>query len=85
MTSMNTRHAAALALMGWYLMVPPVHQERSGEPLHLDSNAPISRWEVDELAPSGYDTVAKCDQDLDHLRDHAEKRADNSPNDAWLR
>ena len=34
---MNVRHTAALALMGWYLMVPP--------PLsHSPKVAPLSQW-----------------------------------------
>jgi hypothetical protein len=38
---MKTRHAAVLALVGWYLMVPPpvIH---SSVPVDLD--APLSKW-----------------------------------------
>jgi hypothetical protein len=36
--SMNLRHAAALALVGWYLMVPPTTHEI------LDIKAPLSQW-----------------------------------------
>jgi hypothetical protein len=37
---MNLRHAVALALVGWYLMVPPFHME--GERHVLDSGTPLS-------------------------------------------
>ena len=37
---MNCRHAAALALIGWYLIVPP----DSTVPHSVDAAAPISRW-----------------------------------------
>jgi hypothetical protein len=39
---MNLRHAAALALAGWYLMVPPrlSHSPKGGQ------IAPLSRWTI---------------------------------------
>jgi hypothetical protein len=36
---MDPRHAAALGLVGWYLMVPPVASD--GE---VDAYAPLSKW-----------------------------------------
>ena len=44
------RHAAALALVGWYLMIPPIH---GGD---FNENAPISRWKV----AGSYDIAAEC-------------------------
>ncbi len=38
---MNLRHAAALALAGWYLMIPPF----SREPLSF-KNLPVSKWSI---------------------------------------
>jgi hypothetical protein len=38
---MKLRHAAALALIGWYLMIPP--RSESG-PNAFDDRAPLSRW-----------------------------------------
>jgi hypothetical protein len=46
---MKPRHAAALALVGWYLMVPPSE--------HV--NLPISRW--NHIA--SFDTADKCEAD----------------------
>jgi hypothetical protein len=49
---MKPRHAAALALLGWYLMVPS--SKSNGEP---DLQAPLSKWEMDGF----YDTAQACD------------------------
>ena len=51
---MNTklRHATALALVGWYLMVPPI----------VDGvaviNAPVSKWIVN----TPFDSASECDK-----------------------
>ncbi len=47
---MNPRHAVGLALVGWYLMTPPI---QGGD---FNENAPISRWKI----AGSYDTAAKC-------------------------
>lgn len=39
---MKPRHAAALALVGWYLMVPLVHTE--GDKVFVESRAPVRHW-----------------------------------------
>jgi hypothetical protein len=51
---MKLRHAAALALVGWYLMVPPIN---NGTP---EIDAPLSRWETQ----SSYNTAVECQSDL---------------------
>jgi mono/diheme cytochrome c family protein len=48
---MNLRHAAALALVGWYLMVP---LNNAGQ---VDPHAPLSSWHQ----WSAYDTAAQCE------------------------
>jgi hypothetical protein len=48
---MKFHHAAALALMVWYLIVPPA--KSTGEP---DLQAPLSKWETD----GSYDTAQAC-------------------------
>lgn len=55
---MKPRHAAALALVGWYLMVPPLTP--GGGPHDILLHAPLSKWIVGE----GYDTKAECESDL---------------------
>jgi hypothetical protein len=49
---MNLRHAAALALLGWYLITPPV-----GPDGVVDLNAPISKWDQKD----NFDAAADCD------------------------
>ncbi len=51
--SMNLRHAAALALVGWYLMVPPF--DASGKKHDLD--APLAKWSQ----IGWFDTAKECD------------------------
>ncbi len=50
---MKPCHAAALALVGWYLMVPPL----VGDPFHIDHAAPLSEWKI----KSSYDTAEQCE------------------------
>ncbi len=47
---MKPRHAAALALVGWYLMVPPTSSSR------VLADAPIAAWQI--LEP--FETLADC-------------------------
>ena len=49
---MKPRHVAALALVGWYLMVPPYDGER------INSDAPISKWTV----YIAHDTAQDCEE-----------------------
>jgi hypothetical protein len=42
---MKLRHAAVLALVGWYLMIPPFLKKDQWGHLHADPNAPLSSWE----------------------------------------
>ena len=37
----NSRHLAALAFVGWYLMMPP---DSAKIPHDVDADAPLSRW-----------------------------------------
>jgi hypothetical protein len=36
---MKPRHAAALAIAGWYLMIPPIDAHNK-----VDAHAPMSKW-----------------------------------------
>jgi len=58
----NPRHAAALALVGWYLMVPPLKGDSSSG-YRADYDAPLSQWTV--LSP--FDSASPCD--TQHRRD----------------
>jgi hypothetical protein len=52
---MNLRHAAALALTGWYLIVPPPVGTREGA-ITPDIKAPISQW----VQMGQYDNADDC-------------------------
>jgi hypothetical protein len=54
----NPRPAAALALVGWYLMVPPVIKTNSAEysGYKADFDSPLSRWQVN----SAFDSASAC-------------------------
>ena len=54
---MRPRHAAALALAGWYLMVPPISHK--GE--FLD-NAPLSEWTLLDSTDSAADCNAEANR-----------------------
>ena len=47
---MNLRHAAALALVGWYLMLPPMQGETP------NSDAPLSQWTLTD----SFDSAQQC-------------------------
>jgi hypothetical protein len=50
--SMNLRHAAALALVGWYLMLAPWEGERIANP-----DAALSEWKINY----SFDSAADCE------------------------
>ena len=52
---MNLRHAAALALVGWYLMVPP-HLHWHGQYETYSPDAPLSEWKH----KATFDTEVDC-------------------------
>jgi hypothetical protein len=51
---MKLRHAAALALVGWYLLGPP----QRGESANFDTDAPLSKWKV----INSFDNLGACEQ-----------------------
>ena len=51
---MKLRHAAALALVGWYLMGPP----RLDGPANFNIHAPLTQWTVIEK----YDDSGACER-----------------------
>jgi len=67
---MNTRHAAALALVGWYLMVPPLFPH-SKSPFARDDSLPLSRWKL----INSFDTAAECKTEEHRLMDSPVKTA----------
>jgi hypothetical protein len=53
---MRIWHAAALALMGWYLMIPPMHKGPNGTIDFPEARAPIIQWQVVD----SYDSADSC-------------------------
>jgi hypothetical protein len=60
---MKPRHAAALALVGWYLMIP-------GD----NANSPLGKWHVHRA----YDTAEECQIGLDAYRQFLGEREHDS-------
>jgi hypothetical protein len=60
----NARHAAALALVGWYLMVPiqPAEQQ-----LRMSDRPPLSKWFIF----ASYDSAERCEQERSKLAEDA--------------
>ncbi len=68
---MNPRHAAALALVGWYLLMPPLPRSSSGE-IGSDLSRPLSEW---RFSVSVYDTESNCDKEIDAMNQRAARWA----------
>ncbi len=49
---MKPRHTTALALVGWYLMMPPLDERGK-----VDKSAPVSQWTILQ----GFDTARNCE------------------------
>jgi hypothetical protein len=58
---MNPRHAAALALVSWYTMAPPI-----GRGSLVELNSPLSAW--DRLGT--FDTERECQEMLATMKTH---------------
>jgi hypothetical protein len=59
--TMNLRHTAALALAGWYLMIPPIYDDNR---IHLE--APLSQWTVIK----SFDSAKECEQVVSGIARH---------------
>jgi hypothetical protein len=58
---MRPRHAAALALVGWYLMVPPLVRKQNT--LQEDTSQPLSKW----TQFRAFDSAQDCERDRDSI------------------
>ena len=65
---MNFRRAAALALVVWYLIGPPL---KAGKPVVVDWDAPVSKW----LPVQAFDTAADCQKMIDAVKTRTEEQA----------
>jgi hypothetical protein len=67
---LKPRHAAALALVGWYLLLP-----QWSSPNQFDATAPISRWHQEK----SFDTAGTCEQYRQGAVDHFSKDKEQYP------
>ena len=65
---MKLHHAAAVALVGWYLMVPPYDPKTKD----FDTSAPLSKWFI----RSAHDTANSGQDSLEAGWKTAEKKKD---------
>lgn len=70
---MNPRHVAALALMGWYLMIPPL----SPYGPFADASAPLSKWNV----YAAYDEAQQCNEAYVEYNHLMERKKATHPSD----
>jgi hypothetical protein len=59
---MNLRHAAALSLVGWYLMISP-DGPTLNSPITWQPHAPLWQWQIVDV----FDTAAECKNANDKL------------------
>jgi len=78
--SMSLCQAAALALVGWHLMLPPDRGGKDGQVI-LNPNAPIREW----FLAGSFDTADACKQGqaegFGHWSDAASKHAGTKQGD----
>ena len=68
---MNLRHAAALALVGWYLLIPPVFSAMGSHPRAFnDLNAALNKWDIQ----GSFDSETSCVKEKKRIRNEAPLR-----------
>jgi hypothetical protein len=68
---MNPHHTAAFALMGWYLLIPPVFSAMGDHPRAFnDLSAPINKWDIQ----GSFDSEANCEKEKQRIRTEAPRR-----------
>jgi len=78
---MKLRHTAALALVGWYLMMPPLVEKpvphdpsltmKENDDALVDTRAPLSKWmnlRSFDFAPQCYAAINQLTKDLEQGR-----------------
>jgi hypothetical protein len=66
------RHTAALALVGWYVLIPPVFSPMGGHPRSSnDLSAPLNRWDI---WGTPFDSETSCRKEKERLRSEAPLR-----------
>jgi hypothetical protein len=65
----KSRHLAALAFVGWYLMMPP---DSSKIPHDVDADVPLSHW----IIVTNFDTEDHCEKVLADLQNNFQDPAE---------
>jgi hypothetical protein len=60
---MSLRHAAALALAGWYFMIPKMVPDPKGGVPYADTTVPLSQWSIEQ----SFDTATECEAERDEF------------------
>lgn len=61
MSNLKSRHFAALAFVGWYLVMPP---NSTKYPHEVDSDVPLGRW----MIVTSFDTEDNCEKALTDIQ-----------------
>lgn len=61
---MNVRHAAALALVVWFLLVPPIVLDATDQP-RVQPTAPLNEWRV----YATFESREQCENLRDKIRE----------------
>jgi len=77
---MKLRHTAALALVGWYLMLPPArfHKDTS-LPHSPDYEAVLSKWST----VGTLDTLRECKAEMSRRQREADRMENTEVEKAW--
>jgi hypothetical protein len=61
-------HAAAMVVVSWYLIVPPIKQQMVGSQsaVYIDADAPLAEW----IISRSFDSESDCKQRLANLLHH---------------
>jgi len=62
-SNLNSRHFAALAFVGWYLMMPP---DSTRIPHNVDSDVPLAHW----ITVTSFATDDSCEKALTNLQNN---------------
>jgi hypothetical protein len=68
--SINPRHASTLAIVVWYLMIPPIGIDNK-----VDAKAPLSRWRASVKFDSGHQCQDSLKDAIEHPTTPAEYQA----------
>ena len=76
---MKPRHVAALALVGWYLMVPPPCADHRVFLTCRESGDPVGQWTIRDK----FDTEQECNEKLRSWRGHTRPLTVCAGLDCW--